>query len=106
MRVSDIISQPGDGWPPPEDRSVGWKVDPANGKRNRLWDGSEWTNETKDPVEVMAIRAAEKRAVKDADRPKVVVKNNGCGSGCAGWFGFILVIGLIVVILEALGIKI
>ncbi len=92
--AADIV--PDNGWPAPSDPSPGWKIDPADRKRNRYWDGGDWGGESITPVELMK----RKRQASEGDKPQVVVNNRGCGSGCAGTFAVFLVIGLIAMVLE------
>lgn len=76
--------------------AASWKIDPADRKRNRYWDGGDWGGESITPVELMK----RKRQASEGDKPQVVVNNRGCGSGCAGTFAVFLVIGLIAMVLE------
>jgi hypothetical protein len=96
--VADIRSE--ETWPAPADPSPGWKIDPADRKRNRYWDGGEWSGESLTAVEVMKL----KNEAKAAGKPdRVIVNNNGCGSGCGGFLVFLFVIGLLAGLVEWIG---
>jgi hypothetical protein len=86
--AADIRS---DDWPAPSRTSPGWKIDPADRKRTRYWDGGEWGDESLTPFEV------QKRLREASGEPQRVVVENKKGatiSGCGTLFIVFLVIGL------------